>query len=228
VYNVDNTTTSLTLRGWVLDPSASESTGVESLDVFLGTNVTSGIPFAQAQLGLSRSDVPSVFENPYGASAGFSINLPRDAVPVGLTILTLAAQTPEHGTWLTSLQVVIPSLGSVPPAPPTPLPAAPAPAPAPELRAEIQSPQAGDSVPHNFTVQIRAPGADRIDVFLEPDRDQGARLAGSGSMTHGQPTGGPMIAVVSAPPGAHTVYIHVSAANLPHEVLLTVPVTVRS
>jgi hypothetical protein len=227
VYKVDNTTTSLMLGGWVLDPAASDWSGVDGLDVFLGSNITSEIPLARAQLGLARSDVPTVFENPDVASAGFSISLPREQMPVGLTMFTLAAHTPDHGTWLTSLQVVVPSLGSVPPPVATPASSVPLAIP-PSLRAEIQAPQPGDSVPRNFTVQVSASNADRLEVFLEPDRDQGAHLAGLGTLRRGQPAGGPLTAVVNAPAGVHTLYVHVSAAGVPPEVLLTLPVTVRS
>src|SRR2546423_1854457 len=51
----------------------------------------------------------------------------------------------------------------------------------PGLRAEIQAPQPGDLVGRSFGVQVLAPGADQVDVFLEPDRDNGGRLAGSAS-----------------------------------------------
>ena len=224
VSNVDNTTTSLTLRGWVLDPLASDSTGVDRLDVFAGTVVTPGVSVARAQLGLARSDVPTVFENPNGASAGFSISLGRDQLPVGLTTFTLAAHTPDRGTWLTTLQVVMPSLGLIPPAPPTPTPVAAPVVPTPDIRPEVQSPQPGDSVPRKFTLQVRGPNAERVDVFLEPDRDQGAHLAGSAVAAR---VGAPLSAVVNAPPGSHTLYIHVSSHS-GQEVLLTVPVVVRS
>src|SRR5712691_135393 len=170
---------SLAVSGWVLDPS-SESVGVDSVDVFLGGTSGSGTRLAGAQLGLPRTDVPAVLDNPDWSTAGFAVTIPLSSVPFGASTLTLAAHTPERGTWLSSVQVVVPSLGSVP-APPVVVPVVvPAvPTVVPRIRAEIQAPQPGDLVGRSFIVQVLAPGADRVDVFLEPDRDSGGRLAGS-------------------------------------------------
>ena len=226
-YDVGNTT-AVTLSGWVLDPSARDWTGVDSVDVFLGPDVDSGVRLAAAQLGLTRTDVPSTVGNPAWANAGFSISLPLGDVPIGPTQLTLAAHTPDHGTWLSSLQVVVPSLGEVPAAraaaPTIPLPALAA---VPHLRAEVQSPQPGDQVGRSFIVQVLAPRADRVDVFLEPDRDNGGRLVGSGSVAQGQAISTPLKATVNAPRESHTLYVHVSSTAQAEEQILTLPVVVR-
>jgi hypothetical protein len=95
------------------------------------------------------------------------------------------------------------------------------------LSAEIQAPQPGDQVGRSFTVQVLAPGADRIDVFLEPDRDQGGLLVGSASMAQGQLVGAAFKATVSAPREKHTLYVHVSSTRLAEEQILTLPVVVR-
>ena len=222
--------TSLTISGWVVDPAASDWPGIDSLEVFVGPEVDTDLPLAQAQLGLARSDVPLILDNPDSAQAGFSLSLPLDQVPLGPTWLTLAAHTPDHGTWLSSLQVVSPSLGLVPPAKAVTRVSMPPLAPTPKQRlyAEVESPQAGDQVPRSFTLQMLAPEADHIDVFLDPDRDNGGRLVGSASPSATGSAGTTLKTTISAPVGSHTLYIHVTSAVLDQEQLLTLPVVVRS
>ena len=223
--------TSLTISGWVVDPAASDWPGIDSLEVFVGSDVTADMPLAQAQLGLTRSDVPLILDNPDSAQAGFSLSLLLDQLPLGPTWLTLAAHTPDHGTWLSSLQVVSPSLGLVPPPPPravAPVSVPLAPTPTQRLAAEIQSPQAGDQVPRSFILQVLAPDAAHVDVFLEPDRDNGGRLVGSVSSSAAGSAANSLKTTISAPIGGHTLYIHVTSAALDHEQVLTLPIVVRS
>jgi len=229
VYDDGSNTSALTISGWVLDPSASGSSGVDGVDVFLGQGVNHGIQLAGAQLGLRRTDVPSLIDNPDWATAGFSISLPLSDVPVGPTQLTLAAHTPDNGTWLSSLQVMAPSLGPVPALQPVAQTSTVlAPTPMPRLRAEIASPRPGDQVAHSFVMEVLAPNADRIDVFLEPDRNLGGRLVGSTSLSRAQPAGAPLRVTVNAPLGGQTLYVHVSSTSLAQEQILTVPVVIRS
>src|SRR5216684_3213461 len=193
---------SLAVSGWVLDPS-SGSVGVDSVDVFLGGAV--GTRLTGAQLGLPRTDVPAVLDNPDWSTAGFAVTIPLSSVPFGSTTLILAAHTPERGTWLSSVQVVVPSLGSVPAAAvftPVAVPVV-VPMAAPRIRAEIQAPQTGDTVGRSFAVQVLAPGADRVDVFIEPDRDGGGRLVGSAVVARDQLPGASFMATVAAPLGMH-------------------------
>jgi hypothetical protein len=216
---------SLAVSGWVLDPS-SESVGVDSVDVFLGGAI--GTRLAGAQIGLPRTDVPAVMDNPDWSTAGFAVTIPLSSVPFGATTLTLAAHTPERGTWLSCVQVVVPSLGSVPAAAPVlaPVVVPVAPTVVPRIRAEIQAPQPGDTVGRSFTVQVLAPSADRVDVFLEPDRDNGGHLVGSATVPHDQLPGGSLLATVAAPVGMQTLYVHVHASTSAREELLVLPVTV--
>jgi len=215
---------SLAVSGWVLDPS-SGSVGVDSVDVFLGGAV--GTRLAGAQLGLPRTDVPAVLDNPDWSTAGFAVTIPLSSVPFGSTTLILAAHTPERGTWLSSVQVVVPSLGSIPAAPvvaPVLVPVAPT--VVPRIRVEIQAPQPGDLVGRSFAVQVLAPGADRVDVFLEPDRDGGGRLVGSAVAARDQLPAAPFLATVAAPLGMHTFYVHVHAPTAAREEVLILPVMV--
>jgi hypothetical protein len=235
VYAGGANASTLTISGWVLDPSASGSSGVDSMDVFAGPDSGTGPRLVGAQLGLARMDVPSVLDSSDPANAGFSISLPLGEVPVGSTQLTLMAHTPVHGSWLSTLQVVVPSLGSVPAGRPAAQPglvpaptAIPAPTPMPQLHAEIQSPQPGDQVSRSFSIQLLAPHADRVDVFLEPDRDWGGALVGSASVPQAQAAGTALKVTVNAPLEAHTLYVHVSSTTLGQEQILTLPVVIRS
>ncbi len=189
---------------------------------------SSGTRLAGALLGLARSDPASILANPDWARPGFSVSLPLTGLPGGPTVLTLVARTQDHGTWLSSLAVVVPTLG---PIPSQLVVAAPAPSPTPAppaLRAEVESPQPNDEVNRSFVVQVLAQGADRVDVYLEPDRDNGGRLVGSAAVPPGTSVGTPVKIPVSAPLDGHTLYVHVASSASGQQRVLTVPIVVRS
>jgi hypothetical protein len=229
VFTGDANANALTLTGWVADPSTTDgTTGVDGLDVYLGTDLTTPLPLAGARMGQKRDDQASNTTNPAWVDSGFTINLPLDAMPAGPNQLTLVAHTPDGGTWLSSLAVVMPNLGSVP-APPVLASANPGPvavtAPLPPFHAEVESPQPGDQVSRGTVVQVLAPGADRVDVFLEPDRDDGGKLVGSA--TRAVSNTGVMNVSLSLPTDAHTLYVHVASSVTGQQALFTVPVVVR-
>jgi len=219
--------TALKISGWVLDPLASASPGIDSLDLFVGPDNVTGTRVGAAALGLSRTDLPTAFASPDWSPAGFSITLPLASVPLGPTQLTLAAHTPDHGVWLSRLTVVIPSPGPTPLVVPTATPSSsPPPTPAPRLQAEVESPQPHDQITRTFTVQVLAPNADRVDVFLEPDRDKGGVQAGSASSPFVQSADHSVKVTANAPIGAHTLYVHVTGAG--HELVFVLPVVVKN
>jgi hypothetical protein len=226
IYDGGTGADGLSITGWVQDPGADQQPGVDRVSVFVGPYVLSALPLADAQLGLPRTDVRAATDDS-GAQAnlGFSVRLSAADVPVGVNQFTLAAYTAEDGTWLSTVRVVVPSLGLVPaprvvvqvsqpPPPPRPRP----------LRAQIESPQPGDGVQRSFIMQVLAPDADRVEVFLEPDRDRGGRLVGFASQTMGTE----FKIAINAPLDAHTLYVHVASAALGQEQVLTMPIVVRS
>jgi hypothetical protein len=214
---------SLSITGWVLDPSASESTGVDSVDVLLGDVANGALRLASARLGLARTDIPAAVDNPSLSTAGFTVTLPLSSVPVGLSTVTLVARSSQRGAWLSTLQVVVPTLGTVLPARSVPpVVVVPAVASAPPATVEIQAPQPGDSVGRTFVLQLLAPNADRVDVFLEPGRDQGGRLVGSASV--GKLSNAPFRVTVSLPPGSHTLSVHAQSTTTGREKVLALPI----
>jgi len=218
-----------TLNGWAIDPSAQDSTGVSGVDLYLGSALV-----AQAQMGLSRPDGAASADNPAWAQPGFSVSLPLDTLPTGANSLTLVARTPR-GTWLSNVQVVIPSLGGVVAARVIPAPAAPVPTlvPSEPVHLEVAAPAPGASVGRSFLVQGVATGADRVDIFMEPDRDGGGALVGSGvpgELSPGTRLGRPLgtaefLAPTTVPRGGHTLYVHAHTAS-GQETVLVIPVTV--
>jgi hypothetical protein len=218
----------LALSGWLVDPAATGSTGIDSLDVYQGDPST-GSRLTGALLGLSRTDPASILANPDWAKPGFSINLPLESLPGGPSVLTLVARSHDHGTWLSSLAVVVPSLGPIPSQ--QAVVAAPAPAATPMLptfHAEVESPQPNDEVSRTFVVQVLAQGADRVEVYLEPDRDHGGHLVGSATVPPGTSAGAPVKIPVSAPVDGHTLYVHVASSASGQQQVLTIPIVVRS
>ena len=176
--------------------------------MLLGDVASGATRLTTARLGLARSDIPGASDNPNLSTAGFIVSIPLSSVPVGLSTMTLVARSAQHGSWLSTLQVVVPTLGAVLPArsvPPVVVAAVPV-ASAPQSAVEIQAPQPGDSVGRTFIMQLLAPGADHVDVFLEPGRDQGGRLVGSATVRQLSTT--PFRITVSLPPGSHTLSVH--------------------
>jgi hypothetical protein len=221
VANGDTNSTALTLSGWVADPTSTGSSGIDGLNVYLGTDPS--FVLASATLGVPRS-----MDNPDWSDAGFSINLPLQQLPTGAISLTLAAHSADRGTWLSSLQIVVPALGSIPSVavrvPLVPLAPLPAPATAVALHAEVETPQPNDVVGRSFVMQVLAHGADRVDVFLEPDRDAGGRLLGSSATSVGDVFSIPLI--VSA--NGHTLFVHAISTASRQEQVLTLPIIARS
>ena len=220
----------LSFSGWLVDPDASGSTGIDGLDVYAGSDPTSAPWLAGAQLGMTRSDPATIVANPDWAQPGFSISLPLAGFAPGPNTLTLAARTHDHGTWLSNLSVVVPSLGPI--APPVVI-AAPVPTPTaiplvPTLRAEVESPQPNDQVSRSFVVQVLAQGADYVDVYLEPDRDLGGRLVGSALVPSETTSSDPVKIQVTAPVDGHTLYVHVGSSASGQQQVFSVPVVVRS
>jgi hypothetical protein len=218
----------LSLSGWLVDPDSTGSTGIDGVDVYQGSDPTTATLVTGAQLGLTRTDPASILANPDWAKPGFSINLPLANLAPGPTVLTLAARTHNHGTWLSSLGVVVPNLGSIPALPLVIAVPAPAPAPVLAFHAEVESPQPNDNVSRSFVVQVLAQGADRVDVYLEPDRDYGGRLVGSATVPPNTSANNPVKIPVSAPLDGHTLYVHVASVASGQQQVLTVPIVVRS
>ena len=226
------------MSGWVADPSADATTGIDQLNIVLGAPGQTGPVLARAQLGLSRPDVTAGGDDPGLTTAGFTLDVPLDNVPAGLQTLTLEARTADHGTWLVSLQVVVPTLGSVSAAQPA---AAVSPPTAPAMvvsvapRLDVAWPNPGDTVNRSLVVEGSAVdtqataasggGIDSIEVFIEPDRDGGGRMVGSARP--GSTSGIDFNASVDMPPGPHTLYIHAHSALSGKEAVTSIPVLAR-
>ena len=220
----DSASDGIAITGWVSDPSDPGVPAVDTLDLFLGETPTAETLLATAQLGVPRVDAPAAEDQLGAATAGFVLNLPLSRVPVGTNVLTLAARSIQRGTWQTTLQVVVPKLGPIPALPPKSAPLRVRTVPvAPRPRMEIQSPPPEADVPRHFTVQVLAPGADRIDVFLDPGRDRGGRLAGSASA--GRLPGGAFQVPVSASSGPQSIYVHAHYVSGPEDIV-TLPLSV--
>jgi hypothetical protein len=210
-----------TVTGWVLDPTAQASTGVDGVDVYLG-QPESGRLLVQARTGIERPDLAVTRDHPQWAAPGFAFNLPPDGLPGGPTTLTLAARTEDRGTWYRSVQIVVPMLGDVQaPATPAVVAAEPTAVPpaAPASRFEVSAPEPGASVGRSFLVQgIVGAGFDRVDVFLEPGRDAGGPLVGTSQLA-----GSTFVVTTSVPRGAHTIFVHGHQTD-GREIVLTIPI----
>jgi hypothetical protein len=197
--------------------------------VYLGGPADNGPLLGQARLGELRLDVASQFGNADWVGPGFAIDLPLGSLPAGLTTLTVAAHSPDRGTWVTTAQVVTPELGSAAAPPPVAeaseaQKAPPRPVEVLGPRLQVDAPRAGASISRTALVQGVAldPGVNQVDVFLEPDRDRGGRLVGSASLR--QPTPARFSVTISVPPGQHTLYVHARSTLANRELVVPIPV----
>jgi len=160
-----------------------------------------------------------------GTTSVFQLSVPLAQLPGGASTLVLAAYSPAWGNWGTTLRAEVPVLGPDPVVRPV-APIAPAPvvAPAPLRAAEIQSPQPGDQVPRSFVLQILAPRADRVDVFLEPGRDRGGKLVGSAAADSASSAA--FHTTITVPGGPQTLDVHARATSSGKEEVLTLPIVV--
>ena len=183
-----------------------------------------------AQLGLSRTDPASIVANPDWTKPGFLINLPLDGLPTGPTVLTLAARTRDHGTWLSSLAVVVPSLGSIPPL--ASLVAQPAscyphrrpyPPSAPKWRRRSQMTRSAARSSSRWSPPARTAST----CISSRTGDNGGRLVGTSAVPPGTSASSPVKITVSAPLDNHTLYVHVASSASGQQQVLTVPILVR-
>src|SRR5438105_7019783 len=87
------------VSGWVVDTTAEGWSGVDDVQVLLGSTL-----LTHAGVGTSRPDVANALGNPFFGSAGFS-GVVATALPAGPQTLTIVAHTPGRGSW--SKQVTI-------------------------------------------------------------------------------------------------------------------------
>jgi hypothetical protein len=91
-------------------------------------------------------------------------------------------------------------------------------------RLQLDAPRAGATLSRSAQVQgiIYDPGVDRVDVFLEPDRDHGGRLVGSVQLRQATPAR--FSVPISVPPGGHVLYVHAHSAITGQDQVVSVAV----
>ncbi|MBV9173180.1 MAG: hypothetical protein JOZ81_24200 [Chloroflexi bacterium] len=212
--NVSVTTDGTAITGWALDPSVSDSTGITDVVLYAGDTL-----LAQAQLGVARPDVPQTTQNNAWSTPGFTLSLPFDALLTGSNPLTVMAHTSQGAVWTSNVQVVMPILGGILPAKAMGAAASSVPAVQPTPtppRVLISWPTAGASVSRAFTMQgTVAAGVDRVDIFMDSDRDAGGVIVGSavpgslaGVRLNRSISSDEFYAVVNVSKGNHVLYIH--------------------
>lgn len=97
------------VRGWVVDPSASGSSGIDNVQVYLGSREPSGIFLAQASVAIPRPDVAAAFGNPAWLNSGFSVAFAPSGLRVGGNVLSVYAHSPSRGWWYRQLQLEMPA-----------------------------------------------------------------------------------------------------------------------
>jgi len=171
---------SFQVKGWVVDTTAQGWSGIDDVQVMLGST-----SLAHLAVGQSRPDVASVLGNPYYAASGFGGTV-STALPGGQQTLTVVAHTPGKGSWSKTISVnVAGASGSTVAA-----------SSATGLVLRIISPSADDVVPSNnngtifgvaYDTRTRpelASGVDRVQVYLDgPRGEAGSQTLGDATLT---------------------------------------------
>lgn len=98
---------SFTVSGWVVDTTAEGWSGIDSVQVMLGSSVV-----GQAAVAQNRPDVAAALNNPYFAASGFTAVVSQ-ALPTGSQTLTVVAHTPGKGAWSKQVTVNVGGAGGV-------------------------------------------------------------------------------------------------------------------
>jgi hypothetical protein len=98
---------SFQVSGWIVDSSAEGWSGIDDVQVLLGTTL-----LAHAAVGASRPDVASATGNPYFGNAGFQ-GVVSGGVPAGQQTLTIVAHTPGKGSWSKDVAVNVTGGGTL-------------------------------------------------------------------------------------------------------------------
>jgi hypothetical protein len=104
----------VTIAGWVVDTSAQGWSGIDDVQIFLGS-MDSGTLVSHPALGVARPDVAANLGNPFWSSAGWSGPLDTGALSGGQNALFVYAHSPAKGWWYTPLSV---STGAITAGPP--------------------------------------------------------------------------------------------------------------
>ena len=95
----------LQISGWIVDQTAEGWSGIDDVQVYLGSMGGGGSMLAKGRVGESRPDVAAATGNPYWASAGFDATVPPGAIPPGGATLSVYAHTPAKGWWFQQVQI---------------------------------------------------------------------------------------------------------------------------
>jgi hypothetical protein len=87
---------------------------------------------------------------------------------------------------------------------------------------QVLAPASGASISRGYQMELLATGIDRVDVFLEPDRDQGGRVVASIAGFDGPH----VVLPVSLPAGSHTLYVHGHSSLDGSDIVVSVACTV--
>jgi hypothetical protein len=97
----------VTVRGWIVDRTATGWSGIDDVAVYLGYQDQGGALMNHATLALPRDDVAAALGQPYWAASGFSATFSAAALSTGSNLLVVYAHTPDKGWWYKQLQVIV-------------------------------------------------------------------------------------------------------------------------
>jgi hypothetical protein len=182
---------SFQVTGWFVDKTAQGWAGADDVQVFLGQMGSGGTMLAKGIVAQNRPDVASTLGNPFWAASGFTAAVPGSSVPSGSQTLDVYIHTPGKGWWYEPVTVTGGGAGTGAPAP-APAPAgqtarAPAAAGAatgaptvtinnPTENSNVSTRRGDYTIDGTATAGIGPSDIDRIDVYIDGEKDTGQQL----------------------------------------------------
>jgi hypothetical protein len=105
--------TNVVVQGWVVDRTAQGWTGIDDVQISLGSPAQGGPLLAHASIGQRRDDVAAALGNAFWVGAGFSASFSDNGLATGTNVLTVSAHTPDTGWWYKQVEVRIDPLPAI-------------------------------------------------------------------------------------------------------------------
>ena len=169
---------SLTVGGWFVDTTAQGWAGADDMQVFLGQMGNGGTMVAHGIVAQNRPDVGAAIGNPYFSASGFSASVPGSALPAGSQTLNVYVHTGGKGWWFRSVSINVSAGGATAssPAPSSSSSGASTSGTTVTVTAPLENANVSTKNGQYTITGTVSPDVDRVDVWLNGERDTGTQL----------------------------------------------------
>ena len=234
------------VSGWVVDSTATTSTGVDDVRVFQGP-LDTGTILAIATIGQNRPDVFAAEGRLAWLPSGFTATVPAGILGQGSQTLSVYAHTPSRGWWFLQVPVTVG---------PGPAPAITIPQMGPPPIAGWEHPAPGEIVRTNNPYQLAGyaldlqtdpngplgdtAGIDQVQVYFDYPRDGAGVFLGNADLGYSDPVPAALYGPNVATAGwrltfqpthfhamTHALYAYVHSALTGKETMIQTSITIH-